>query len=879
MIMPTVSQKAGMETTGSPSQPAAGKKDTDPSRLEAGSAEATSSDKLDNDLIHTQTKSEDTTRALRSSREGSPVRLPETASAGAPNNRLRKNSTDLSPTRIARITGSFAGIPSAAAVQRANAAQKHPVLPTKGDGSADSAQVDKGVKTGHSSPSWPISPRLRSPPPSISGAKSAASIARKLESEHTQPNTSLKRLAPVSSPESGALMETRETEEEIKSSSTRLRSPGRGASTSNSLLETVAESSVPSTPSIGPMSDPMAEATHKMIKNESSASTPALATMVKEETSKDSTIAGKDATAEPEGKTKTDAKLSTASRPAATNLAKRSFTNLSGTKTKSTIEPPRTMTVETETVESIPQIIGGERGLSGRDGNGSVRTKPSSETIRAKKDKRKFTRKPPSLHAGTVTSKADIFEAKVASAVDEADTSDSDETFVYESNPPESRPSRNHSRTPSGASAAGQPNKLRNGSHNIPGKRSMKFTSNTYNNLDGEHGPSDSMRGNSRTSTPRHHHIGRYGRPGHPSLFDQDSPFSQANKPSSPRAAVGNMAKLSRPGSPRIANSKIPGSPRKGESYGYDLDDDAADDERTPLMGSIRINRVRGHNRRPNGGSLRHVDYAGNDPRGCFGGWGCCAMVTILLMLLCTGIGTFVVALNRALLDVSITGIQNVLASEAELMLDLNISATNPNLFVITVTDLDVNLFAESAYVGTAEGWRHKNPEKTSAMSNGFRSHSSKGVIAVSSPWWWPDDGVDEGTDPIDDPAPGVQKMLLGRVLEFDSPLVFESSPLMRSSSTSVGEIRLARPGNKTEEGGTQRWERVLQHPFELIVRGVIKYQLPIGSKMRSAKIGGRIKVLPDEPIETDPPTNGTQPDKGTSSTSTNASPTSAPRI
>jgi hypothetical protein len=762
------------------------------------------------------------------------------------------------------------------------AAQKPTILPTNSDGIADAAQVGKPAKSGNNSPSWPISPRLRSPPPSNSGARSAASIARKIDAEHAQPNTSLKRLAPVSAPELGALLETQEMEEETKSPTAALRSPTRGASTSNSILETVAESSVPSTPSIGPMSDLIAEANLKMTKINSSASAsasapasaPALASTAKEDVSKDSITAGKDAKADSESKSKADAKSTTTTRPATTNLARRSFTNLAGTKTRSTNEPPRTMTVETETVESVPQIIGGERGMSGRDGNGSVRTKPSSETIRPKKDKKKFARKPPSLHAGTVTSKADIFEARVASAVDEADTSDSDETFVYESNPPESRPSRNHSRTPSGASTAGQSNKLRNASHNVSGKRSMKFTSNTYNNLDGEQGPSDSMRGNSRTSTPRHHHIGRYGRPGHPSLFDQDSPFSQANKPSSPRASAGNMAKISRPNSPRISSGKFPSSPRKGESYGYDLDDDAADDERTPLMGSIRINRSRGHNRRPNSGSLRHVEYAESDPRGCFSGWGCCAMVTILLMLLCTGIGTFVVALNRALLDVSITGIQNVLASEAELMLDLEISAVNPNLFIITVTDLDVNVFAESAYVGTTNEWRHN---KSDTMSNGFRSQSTKGVIAVSSPWWWPDDGVDEGTDPIDDPTPGVQKLLLGRVLEFDSPLVFESSPLMRSSSSSTGEIRLAKPGNKTEEGGTQRWERVLQHPFDLIVRGVIKYQLPISSKTRSAKIGSRIKVLPDEPIETDPPTNSTQPATGTSSTSKLTTPTSIP--
>jgi Vacuolar segregation subunit 7 len=861
--MPSSVQKNDTDTPSSQSQRDAIKKATDLAAHDPQVTNESSPNKAGNGSTPTNPKPQEFMRpTARSSREGSPVRPSETATAGASNNKLRKNSTDLSPTRIARITDSFAGIPSAAAVQRAMAAQKPVTLLATGDAAADPTKPDKIAKSGHNSPSWPISPRLRSPPPSLSGSRGTASIARKIDAEQSRPNTLLKRLAPVSTPELGALMETRETEEDTKSPSSDLRSPVRGASTSNSLLETVVEGSVPTTPSIGPFSDPLANPSVNDTKIGSSASAPALTAMSNDQLGKESTTAGKDTKVDSEGKNKVEAKPPSTTRPTATNLAKRSFTNLTGGKGRATVEPARTMTVETETVESIPQIIGGDRGMSGRDGNGSVKTKPSSEAMRPKKEKKKFSRKPPSLHSGTVTSKADIFEARVATAVDEADTSDSDETFVYESNPPENRPSRNHSRTPSGASGAGQQNKLKNGSHNISGKKSMKFTSSTYSNLDGEHGPSDITRGNSRTSTPRHHHIGRYGRPGHPSLFDQDSPFSQANKPNSPRASVGNFAKISRPNSPRVSSGKSLASPRKGETFAYDMDDDAADDERMPLMGSVRVTRSRGHNRRPNS-SLRQIEYEDNDPRGCLSGWGCCAVVTILLLLLCTGVGTFVVALNRALLDVSITGIQNVLASEQELMLDLEVSATNPNLFVISVTDLDVNLFAESAYVGTAENWRTNNP---SILSRGSRSQSSKGVIAVSSPWWWPDDdGIDEGNDPIDDPEPGVTKMLLGRILEFDSPLVFESSPLMRTSSSSVGEIRLAKPGNKTEEGGSLRWERVLQHPFELIVRGVIKYQLPISSKTLSAKIGSRIKVLPDTPIVEDPPSNGTAPDDGNS--------------
>jgi len=199
------------------------------------------------------------------------------------------------------------------------------------------------------------------------------------------------------------------------------------------------------------------------------------------------------------------------------------------------------------------------------------------------------------------------------------------------------------------------------------------------------------------------------------------------------------------------------------------------------------------------------------------------------------GLTTFVMAVNRPLMDVSIKHVQNVLASEQEIMLDLQVEATNMNLFTIIVSDLDVNLFAESPYVGTTHEW---NGGKTTLRWVKRRSYW---------PPWHSQDGVDEGNDPIDDPEPGTQKMLLGRIFEFDSPLSFDASPVRRTRSSSIGEIRLAKPGNRTEEGGSARWEKVLQHPFDLIVRGVIKYQLPLSAKARSAKIGSRIKVLPTD--------------------------------
>lgn len=92
--------------------------------------------------------------------------------------------------------------------------------------------------------------------------------------------------------------------------------------------------------------------------------------------------------------------------------------------------------------------------------------------------------------------------------------------------------------------------------------------------------------------------------------------------------------------------------------------------------------------------------------------------------------------------------------------------------------------------------------------------------------------------------------MLLGRIFHFDQSLTFEGSPIKRHPHFSVGELRLAHPGNKTESGGSQRWEEVLKHPFELIIRGVLRYQLPISSRVLSAAVGAGVLVHPEEGVD-----------------------------
>lgn len=91
----------------------------------------------------------------------------------------------------------------------------------------------------------------------------------------------------------------------------------------------------------------------------------------------------------------------------------------------------KSMTVETETVSSVAALAVAAAGGSGAS---SLKVRRSIDNVNKslhRGNKKKSSR------LGGGQSKAEVFAARVASAVDEAQSSDSDETFVYESNPHE----------------------------------------------------------------------------------------------------------------------------------------------------------------------------------------------------------------------------------------------------------------------------------------------------------------------------------------------------------------------------------------------------------------------------------------------------------
>lgn len=466
------------------------------------------------------------------------------------------------------------------------------------------------------------------------------------------------------------------------------------------------------------------------------------------------------------------------------------------------------------------------------------------------------------------STRADIFEDRVKNAMDEATSDDSDETFVYESNPPEPPParrSRHHSRTPSGASAISNtdqrgPLRLNPNILSTQKTRSMKFT-NAYNSGDEESvdrgGTIRAITARGGSSSVHHHHLSRPGRngTGHSSILDDDNGLFNNNVGKVP-SLTGVPRQV-----PRLNNRHLQaanGNGRRETGYSpYDLDAEGGDDERTPLIDTGTVRTPRGTKRTSPLQASRppqYLDHYQSGARAILRRFAGCIVLLVMLLLLCFGVVAFLFAISTPLSDVSIVEIQAVLASEQEIMFDLMVEAQNPNLLPITIIDTDFNLFAKSRYVGLEKRWREHGDESMPPLESGRRRKNKSGAKhshEVAQQDWRPSDkerwNPFPGADDTEDPESNRQTMLLGRIDHFDTPLTFDGSFWKKHKHISTGSLRLSKPGNRTELGGSARWERVLLHPFDLVVRGTLKYKIPLGGRSYAVGVGDSVTVHPEE--------------------------------
>ncbi|KXH59806.1 hypothetical protein CNYM01_05383 [Colletotrichum nymphaeae SA-01] len=854
-----------------------------------------------------------------------PVHAPKSAST--PGLRSRKSSQqDLTAVRTPR---SNTNIPGPATSSRTLSAATTPTLLPNSQESflrsinPQKAPLNTEVAQTRDSPRWPVSPRLRSPPPQLNKPH-IPPTTRKGEQE--APRVNLTKASPTPQPDPLPSMSESETDDSQLPSG--VRTP---VTVNGSTLETVQEVSLPNSP--GQM-DSTLEQVNEKLAHEAAVSAESLATQV----DNNRTIRlsrGALQAHDNMGDNGTLRVRSQSSAPAPTVTRQSSVLSNKQGKSKATGEGS-SLIVETETVSSIPQVALAPASKL-EVSSGTLRAKPSTETIRPKKDKKKTSRKQPTVNSGngetpdsilyssrtlrhhqhslrsvsaatdalsplettfsgpraeivrpprqfryriwislcslpiirnlpfmsnlltrleSASSKADIFEAKVASAVDEANTSDSEETFVYDSNPPDVDRRRFHSRTPSATSMISQADRpggmgMRSIHEALQGsgaaaaavglKKSMKFV-NTFNSNGAESlGVDEDGKGSGRSvgpgsgrGTSRHHHhnhFGRWGRqPGnsHPSLFDNESLFPNAAR----SKLSGNTSRQSSgPPSPRVASSARGGPHALGKRSSiqmarYDAADDTtttgADDERTPLISST-VRSSRRSRRQP--ANLRNLESQTYRQQPSYlNRFAACLVVTMMLLLVITGAIGFMFATSQPLTDIQLVSVKNVLASDPELMFDLTVKAHNPNIVVVSIDQANLEIFAKSPHAGTDFDW-WKRPHEGELGDPDMHIRDDP-----------PDDPPDEDNAP---------NMRLGTIMEFDSPLSFEGSFFNKGVSASTGTMRLHLPGNHSA-GGSERWGRIIQDEFDLIVKGVVRYSLPLSQRVRSAPISGRTTVKPN---------------------------------
>ncbi|EPB89574.1 hypothetical protein HMPREF1544_03658 [Mucor circinelloides 1006PhL] len=239
-----------------------------------------------------------------------------------------------------------------------------------------------------------------------------------------------------------------------------------------------------------------------------------------------------------------------------------------------------------------------------------------------------------------------------------------------------------------------------------------------------------------------------------------------------------------------------------------------SDDEFTPLVRSRPPRRRKG--------SSNHGSHFGSS---------CCrACFTLLFVLLGSAFSLCFVWLLIAiyaspLTDVEVVGISNVLGTQKELIFNLQVRARNSNWWTIRMTNTAFSVFASSHYVPTTIMSLDNNTHHNDTVS----TYSGSNITSF-------------GADPAE---------FLGTIYHLEDPLIYQSGGLFNPVlSTATSQIQIRNPGStKDDNSGNERWSLLIRYPYELTVRGVLKYQilpyLPTLTQLHSVRVCKMSRIDP----------------------------------
>lgn len=331
-----------------------------------------------------------------------------------------RTSRNTSPLRKdkALALSTLSSQPSAAAIQRALSASSVPQLQQSGTAISDAvSKLPRGTKStvasAETTPQWPLSPRMKSPPPSALNSRRGSAAAQKKPDALQAPSIQVVSASPAINtppltPRQGS-GETQKSEPQLQASIAKSSSRGpSGKSVLETVQENTSDSQEPSPAAVQAVADlrPLTK-----ISEEESNALKLKRKLSKVELEKNLGESGSESPGNKSDGARGRRETGTVSsappqrQKSVSTTSKASYT-VPGNKQRLG-DGTQNMTVETETVQSIPQsglapAVDRAGGLRG-DNAGSVRLKPSNENIRPKKERKKNERKTRSVTQGTGT--------------------------------------------------------------------------------------------------------------------------------------------------------------------------------------------------------------------------------------------------------------------------------------------------------------------------------------------------------------------------------------------------------------------------------------------------------------------------------------------
>ncbi|CAH2350205.1 hypothetical protein CLIB1423_01S04874 [[Candida] railenensis] len=221
-------------------------------------------------------------------------------------------------------------------------------------------------------------------------------------------------------------------------------------------------------------------------------------------------------------------------------------------------------------------------------------------------------------------------------------------------------------------------------------------------------------------------------------------------------------------------------------------------------------------------------------------------LISILAILSVGFILGFILATTKELTHVSVLSIDNTLVSQDELVFNIVIEAFNPGWFSVEIQEVELDIFAKSGYL----------PDPDDGDNPGDGDGEESDVDATNS--------VNTLANIGDNPELGirsVETVLLGSIFNLETPMYFRGGFVNRSPIKQVAEVKLVKPGsnlstlfendsNKTEPelpDNSKKWEIISKNPFDIIVRGLLKYKLPLTKNLRSVVVKKTSYVDPND--------------------------------